>query len=337
MRGEHVACVQVRLSPLVAGAVLGASPAEPEHAVVTLDVWGRDAERIGRRLADAPSWRDRFAITEVSLARRTVPATGPGASPGSDRDRGLAVWSRRLLGMGGSPGVPGSRGERDRGKGDVASQPAMRRVKVDVRSVIMNQGWVAITLFSAAILVTVTFAVRMIKAEVAGLCGETAASVEGLRAGTGAACEGLRAEMRAGLGGLRAELHAGTDGLRREMQAEAEGQRRETQGHVDRLRGQVRADVAALRGHVQGATEVLREQIGVNAQAHREQVQSSSEWLRGRVDDTAESLRAEMCGRLDALRDEITARLAEIGERAETLDREGSAPSIRVMERPSRS
>jgi AraC-like DNA-binding protein len=63
-------CLQVRLSPLVAHAVLG-SGAELSGTVVALDdLWGRDAMRIQERLRAATSWEDRFAIAQTALARR---------------------------------------------------------------------------------------------------------------------------------------------------------------------------------------------------------------------------------------------------------------------------
>ncbi|MFB9200259.1 helix-turn-helix domain-containing protein [Nonomuraea spiralis] len=63
-------CLQLRLSPMVAHAVLGAS-SELGGTVVTLDdLWGREAVRIQERLRAAGSWEDRFAIAEDVLARR---------------------------------------------------------------------------------------------------------------------------------------------------------------------------------------------------------------------------------------------------------------------------
>ncbi|MFJ3205724.1 helix-turn-helix domain-containing protein [Streptomyces sp. NPDC086989] len=79
-RGRDVVCVQVRLSPVLAHAVLGASPAELKDAVVPLeDLWGREVTRIREQLADAPSWQDRFALTDMLLARRFE--TGPTPDP----------------------------------------------------------------------------------------------------------------------------------------------------------------------------------------------------------------------------------------------------------------
>jgi len=80
VRGEDIECLQVRLSPVVAHAALGASPAELDRTVVTLeDVWGRDAARIREQLHDARSWEDRFAITDAMLLRRHE--TGPLVDP----------------------------------------------------------------------------------------------------------------------------------------------------------------------------------------------------------------------------------------------------------------
>ncbi|WFF07894.1 helix-turn-helix domain-containing protein [Micromonospora sp. WMMD1076] len=64
------ACLQVRLSPVIAHAVLGAA-SELSGAVTALDdLWGRDAARIQERLRAARSWDDRFAIAEAAVARR---------------------------------------------------------------------------------------------------------------------------------------------------------------------------------------------------------------------------------------------------------------------------
>ena len=76
VRGENVACVQVRLSPTVARAILGVCPAELESAVVPLeDLWGREASRIREQLGGASSWKDRFALTDAVLARRREAAS----------------------------------------------------------------------------------------------------------------------------------------------------------------------------------------------------------------------------------------------------------------------
>ncbi|MEU7017668.1 helix-turn-helix domain-containing protein [Streptomyces sp. NPDC046385] len=78
--GENVECVQVRLSPVIARAVLGASLSDLDDAVVPLDeLWGREASRIRERLGDIASWQDRFAWTEALLARRYE--AGPPVDP----------------------------------------------------------------------------------------------------------------------------------------------------------------------------------------------------------------------------------------------------------------
>ena len=68
--GRSFECLQVRLSPVVAHAVLGAS-SELGGAVVALDdLWGRDAVRTQEQLRAGRSWEERFAIAEAALARR---------------------------------------------------------------------------------------------------------------------------------------------------------------------------------------------------------------------------------------------------------------------------
>ena len=88
VRGENVECVQVRLSPVVARAVLGASPAELDRTVITLgELWGRDAVRIEQRIGEAASWQNRFALAEELIARR--------AESGPSVDSQVAwVWDR---------------------------------------------------------------------------------------------------------------------------------------------------------------------------------------------------------------------------------------------------
>lgn len=69
-QGQDIECLQVRLSPLVAHAVLGASSALGRTVVALEDLWGRDATRIHEQLRTAGSWQDRFTIIEAALARR---------------------------------------------------------------------------------------------------------------------------------------------------------------------------------------------------------------------------------------------------------------------------
>ncbi|MFI6996892.1 helix-turn-helix domain-containing protein [Nocardia sp. NPDC050175] len=68
--GQEVDVLQVRLSPVVAHAVLGAS-AELGGTVVALeDLWGSDAARIQEQLHAAESWDERFSIAKAALIRR---------------------------------------------------------------------------------------------------------------------------------------------------------------------------------------------------------------------------------------------------------------------------
>ncbi|MFD0077576.1 helix-turn-helix domain-containing protein [Streptomyces sp. NPDC127166] len=93
-RGVDVECVQVRLSPVIARAVLGVSPADLDGAVVPLDdLWGREASRVRERLADVSSWQERFALTDLLLARRYE------AGPPVDAEVAWA-WHRIVAGRG---------------------------------------------------------------------------------------------------------------------------------------------------------------------------------------------------------------------------------------------
>lgn len=94
VRGQNVECVHMCLSPVVARAVLGASPAELGGAVVALDdLWGREASRIREQLGDVSSWQDRFALTDALLTRRR--------EGGSSVDPEVAwAWNRIVLSRG---------------------------------------------------------------------------------------------------------------------------------------------------------------------------------------------------------------------------------------------
>lgn len=68
--GRRLECLQIRLDPVTAARVLGAS-ADLIGAVVSLhDLWGHDAERAEDLLRAAPSWPERFAIATELLGRR---------------------------------------------------------------------------------------------------------------------------------------------------------------------------------------------------------------------------------------------------------------------------
>ncbi|MFE6887248.1 helix-turn-helix domain-containing protein [Streptomyces sp. NPDC057694] len=112
VHGADIACLQVRLSPVVARAALGAGPAELAGALVSLDdLWGREAARLRERLADATTWEDRFGLVSGAVERRCArqPPVDPEVAwawrriarrPGLVRVDDLADelgWSRRRL------------------------------------------------------------------------------------------------------------------------------------------------------------------------------------------------------------------------------------------------
>jgi hypothetical protein len=95
------------VSPAVAHAVLGVSPAELDHAVVALDeLWGRDATRIREQLGETRSWESRFALTDAVFARRYEPKLsvdprwhGPGIGlPTAEAAYGSMSWRWRSAG-----------------------------------------------------------------------------------------------------------------------------------------------------------------------------------------------------------------------------------------------
>jgi hypothetical protein len=72
-RGENVECVQVRLSPVIARAVLGTSPADLDGAVVSLgDLWGREASRI----REPRGARVRGSLHDQAAPQTRLPAHG---------------------------------------------------------------------------------------------------------------------------------------------------------------------------------------------------------------------------------------------------------------------
>jgi AraC-like DNA-binding protein len=89
-RGE---CLQIRLSPVAAAAVLGAA-AELTGTVAALeDVWGRDAGQVEDRLRAAMSWDERFTIAADVLGRRL------GDRPPADPEV-AHTWRRTLTSRG---------------------------------------------------------------------------------------------------------------------------------------------------------------------------------------------------------------------------------------------
>ncbi|MFI0979859.1 helix-turn-helix transcriptional regulator [Streptomyces sp. NPDC021093] len=80
IRGEHVECVEVCLSPRAAHALLGVSPRELHGSVTGLeDLWGRPERRLREQLTDATTWQERLALTDEFLTKRAAGA--PPMSP----------------------------------------------------------------------------------------------------------------------------------------------------------------------------------------------------------------------------------------------------------------
>lgn len=101
--GRRIDCLQIRLDPVTAAAVLGAS-AELTGTMLSLeDLWGREAGRAEERLRAATSWDHRFAIAEEILGRRM------GARPGVDPE--VAHTWRRTLKTKGRLRIDGLAGE----------------------------------------------------------------------------------------------------------------------------------------------------------------------------------------------------------------------------------
>ncbi|MDJ0345413.1 helix-turn-helix domain-containing protein [Streptomyces sp. H10-C2] len=93
-RGRDIGCLQIRLSPPVAHAVLGGC-AESGATVVSLDdLWGRDAARTQEQLRAAGSWDKRFAIAEAALLRRHE--AGRAVEP-----EVAFVWAQMVTNLGG--------------------------------------------------------------------------------------------------------------------------------------------------------------------------------------------------------------------------------------------
>ncbi|MGW8776569.1 helix-turn-helix domain-containing protein [Streptomyces sp. NPDC055796] len=89
----RIECLQIRLSPVLAVAVLGASTDLSGTVVSLEDVWGRDAGRTEERLRAAAAWDERFTIAVDALGRRM------NARPSLDREV-AAAWRLMLASRG---------------------------------------------------------------------------------------------------------------------------------------------------------------------------------------------------------------------------------------------
>jgi len=89
----RVECLQIRLQPVAAAAVLGASTELSGTMVSLEDVWGLDAGRAEARLRAAASWDERFTIAAEILDRQL------GARPPADPEVAY-TWRRTLASRG---------------------------------------------------------------------------------------------------------------------------------------------------------------------------------------------------------------------------------------------
>lgn len=112
LRMDGFACLQVRLSPVVARAALGLELSDLDGSMVPLEgLCDPDAARFCERLGELSSWEDRFTQAEDWLARRCADAARVDpevarvwhrivAGRGGDRIADLATevgWSRKRL------------------------------------------------------------------------------------------------------------------------------------------------------------------------------------------------------------------------------------------------
>ncbi|MBF6327729.1 helix-turn-helix domain-containing protein [Nocardia transvalensis] len=80
IRGTYVECIEMRLSPMAAYALLGVSPRELDGAVTDLEqLWGRDERRLSEQLTDATTWQQRLTLVDEFLVQRA--AQGPSMAP----------------------------------------------------------------------------------------------------------------------------------------------------------------------------------------------------------------------------------------------------------------
>jgi AraC-like DNA-binding protein len=71
IRGERVECIEMRLAPRAAHALLGVSPRELDGSVTGLDeLWGPHERRLRERLAEATTWQERLGLVGGFLAQR---------------------------------------------------------------------------------------------------------------------------------------------------------------------------------------------------------------------------------------------------------------------------
>ncbi|MFD7015274.1 helix-turn-helix domain-containing protein [Streptomyces sp. NPDC059928] len=80
IRGERVECIEMRLSPRAAYALLGVSLRELDGTVTDLeDLWGRHERHLREELTDTTTWQERLSLMEEFLMKRA--ARAPSMAP----------------------------------------------------------------------------------------------------------------------------------------------------------------------------------------------------------------------------------------------------------------
>lgn len=80
VRGEQIECIEMRLRPPQAQALLGISLSELNGEVIGVDdLWGNAVQRLREQLAETPTWEERFARVASFAAQRcrTAQAADP--------------------------------------------------------------------------------------------------------------------------------------------------------------------------------------------------------------------------------------------------------------------
>jgi AraC-like DNA-binding protein len=93
-RGRAVECLQVRLSPLLAHAVVPGAAELAGSAATLEDVLGPAAVRLEQRLRETPTWSERFELVTAALVGLRGSARPP--------DPEVAAAWRRIVGRGGA-------------------------------------------------------------------------------------------------------------------------------------------------------------------------------------------------------------------------------------------
>lgn len=80
IRGERVECIELRLSPQAAYALLGVSLRDLDGAVIALEnLWGHQGRRLHEQLTDTTAWQERLTLMDEFLTARA--ARAPSMTP----------------------------------------------------------------------------------------------------------------------------------------------------------------------------------------------------------------------------------------------------------------